>query len=109
MIKNASDCSQTALRHSRSKSLTLDSQTLDSHPGEIMLEAFLQPAGLTQTRFARQLGWTKAWLNELLRGERGGHCRVCIVLAEALVTSSKLWMSLQATYDLDRTAAKRVA
>ena len=42
------------------------------HPGEILLEEFLQPVGMTQTAFAKKLGWTRARLNELIRGKRGG-------------------------------------
>ena len=41
------------------------------HPGEILLEEFLQPAGMMQTAFAKKLGWTRARLNELIRGKRG--------------------------------------
>ena len=40
------------------------------HPGEILLEEFLQPQGLSQAEFARKIGWTKARLNELIRGKR---------------------------------------
>ncbi len=79
------------------------------HPGEILLEEFLQPAGISQAEFARQIGWTKARLNELVRGKRGITAESALDLAEALNTSPKLWMNLQSTYDLDRAAAKRVA
>lgn len=41
------------------------------HPGEILLEEFLQPMEMTQTAFAEQVGWTRARLNELIRGKRG--------------------------------------
>ena len=40
------------------------------HPGEILMEEFLQPAGITQTAFAMKLGWTRARLNELVKGKR---------------------------------------
>lgn len=79
------------------------------HPGEILLEEFLQPAGISQAEFARRIGWTKARLNELVRGKRGITADSALDLSEALGTSPKLWMNLQATYDLDRAAAKRVA
>jgi len=36
------------------------------HPGEMLLEEFLLPAGKTQAAFAREVGWTKARLNELI-------------------------------------------
>lgn len=79
------------------------------HPGEILLEEFLEPAGVSQAAFARQLGWTKARLNELIRGKRGITAESALDLSEALGTSAKLWMNLQSTYDLDRAASKRVA
>ncbi len=77
------------------------------HPGEILLEEFLVPISLSQAEFSRQIGWTKARLNELIRGKRGITAASALDLAEALGTSPKLWMNLQATYDLDRALAAR--
>ncbi|MSQ98550.1 MAG: addiction module antidote protein, HigA family [Xanthomonadales bacterium] len=79
------------------------------HPGEILLEEFLQPKGMSQATFARQIGWTKARLNELIRGKRGITAEAALDLAETLGTSPKLWMNLQATYDLDKAAEARRA
>ena len=79
------------------------------HPGEILLEEFLQPAGISQAAFAHQIGWTKARLNELIRGKRRITADSALDLSEALRTSAKLWMNLQSTYDLDRAASKRAA
>ena len=77
------------------------------HPGAILLEEFLEPAGSTQAAFSAQLGWTRARLNELIRGKRGITAESALDLADALGTSAKLWMNLQATYDLDRAAKNR--
>lgn len=77
------------------------------HPGEILLEEFLDPAGITQTEFAGKLGWTRARLNELIKGKRGVTADAALDLAEALGTSAKLWMNLQATYDLDQAMSRR--
>jgi addiction module HigA family antidote len=77
------------------------------HPGEILLEEFLQPARITQTAFAERLGWTRARLNELIRGKRGITAESALDLAEALGTSAKLWMNLQATFDLDQAMKRR--
>jgi len=80
------------------------------HPGEILLEEFLEPMEVTQAAFAQKLGWTKARLNELIKGKRGITAGAALDLAEVLGTSAKLWMNLQATYDLDKAEkAKRVA
>ena len=78
------------------------------HPGEILLEEFLQPAGITQTAFSEQLGWTRARLNELIKGKRGITAESALDLAEVLGTSPKLWMNLQATWDLDQAMKRRV-
>ena len=77
------------------------------HPGEILLEEFLEPAGITQTAFAEKIGWTRTRLNELIRGKRGVTADAALDLAEALGTSPRLWMNLQATYDLDRAQRRR--
>ncbi len=77
------------------------------HPGEVLLEEFLEPAKISQASFANKLGWTKAKLNELIKGKRGITAETALDLAEALKTSPKLWMNLQATYDLDRVLKDR--
>ena len=79
------------------------------HPGEILLEEFLEPMGMTQTAFAAKVGWTRARLNELIRGKRGVTAESALDLADALGTSPKLWMNLQATYDLDKAQRARSA
>jgi len=77
------------------------------HPGEILLEEFLRPAGMTQSELAHKLGWTRARLNELIKGKRGITADSALDLARALGTSAKLWMNLQATYDLDEATKRR--
>lgn len=79
------------------------------HPGEMLLEEFLEPQGLSQAEFARRIGWTRARLNELIKGKRGITADAALDLADVLGTSAKLWMNLQATYDLARAAAARDA
>lgn len=80
------------------------------HPGEMLLEEFLEPMGVSQAAFASRIGWTRTRLNELIRGKRGVTAGAALDLADALGTSPKLWMNLQATYDLDKAAkARRVA
>jgi addiction module HigA family antidote len=79
------------------------------HPGEMLLEEFLQPAGISQAEFARRVGWTKARLNELIKGKRGVTADAALDLAEVLGTSARLWMNLQATYDLAQAEKRRDA
>jgi addiction module HigA family antidote len=77
------------------------------HPGEILLEEFLKPAGETQAAFAARIRWTRARLNEFIRGKRGVTADAALDLAEVLGTSSKVWMNLQATWDLDVAMRRR--
>lgn len=77
------------------------------HPGEMLLEEFVVPGKMTQTALAQKLGWTHARLNELIKGKRGITADSAIALARVLGTSAKLWMNLQATYDLDKALRKR--
>ena len=79
------------------------------HPGEILLEEFLKPAGIIQMALAKKLDWTRARLNELIKGKRGVTADAALDLAKVLGTSAKLWMNLQATYDLDQAIKRRKA
>lgn len=79
------------------------------HPGEVLLEEFLRPSGTTQLAFAEKIGWTRARLNELIKGKRGITADAALDLATVLGTSARLWMSLQATWDLDQAMKRRKA
>ena len=79
------------------------------HPGEMLVEEFLEPVHMTQVKFAGKLGWTPARLNELIKGKRGITAESALDLAAALGTSAKLWMNLQATFDLDQAEKRRRA
>lgn len=79
------------------------------HPGEMLLEEFLVPSGRSQSAFAREIGWTRARLNEFVKGKRGVTAEAALDLAEVLGTSPRLWMNLQATYDLNEASRKRRA
>lgn len=79
------------------------------HPGEILLEEFLEPMGMSQSAFAEKLNWTKAKLNELIKGKRGITADSALDLAEALGTSPKIWMNFQSTWDLNEAIKSRTA
>ncbi len=70
------------------------------HPGEILSEEFLKPAGVTQGRFAKVLGVSRRSVNELVRGRRSVTAEMAIRLSKVLGTSAELWLGLQADYDL---------
>ena len=79
------------------------------HPGEMLLEEFLRPMGVSQRQFAVKLGWTTARLNELVKGKRGVTADTALDLAKALGTSPEIWMNLQTTWELRRAEARRRA
>ena len=78
-----------------------------SHPGEILLEEFLVPAGMSQVGLAEHLGVPVQRINELVRGKRGITSETAWLLAQALGTSPEFWVNLQAAHDLARTRPKR--
>ncbi len=71
-----------------------------THPGEMLELEFLEPMGISQSKFARHLGWTHAKVNELIRGKRGITPESALCLADALGTSAELWLNLQRDFDL---------
>jgi antitoxin HigA-1 len=70
------------------------------HPGEMLLEEFLKPTGLTQADAARQLGVSLNRLNELVLGKRGITADTALRLAQRFQTTPQFWMHLQADWDL---------
>lgn len=77
------------------------------HPGEILLEEFLNPKGLSQRVFAMKLGWTPAKLNELINGKRGVTADSALDLSKALRTSPEVWLNLQMYFDLAAAEERR--
>ncbi len=78
-------------------------------PGEILLEEFLKPAGLTQIEAARRMGVPLNRLNEIVRGRRAITADTALRLAGLFEVSPEFWMTLQASWDLHqaRLAMKR--
>ena len=72
------------------------------HPGEILLEEFLKPMGMTQAAFAERVGWTRARLNELINGKRGFTSKMALLFEQ--VTEGRypaeFWLLAQMRWDL---------
>ncbi len=77
------------------------------HPGRMLREEFLDPAGVSQRAMARRLGWTVAKLNELINGKRGITADSALDLAAELGTSPEVWLNLQIQFDLRRALMRR--
>ena len=71
------------------------------HPGEVLLEEFLVPMGLSQNRIAREIGVPPRRINEIVHGKRAISADTALRLARYFGTSEAFWMGLQADYDLE--------
>ena len=71
------------------------------HPGEILLEDFLQPLGLSQYRLAKGLSVPPRRINEIVLGKRSVSADTALRLARFFGTSDRFWLNLQTAYDLD--------
>ena len=83
-----------------------------STPGEILVEEFLQPLGMTQKTLAERMGVPVQRVNTLINGKRGVSAETAILLSRVLDTTPEFWMNLQAIHDLwvaERRLRKRAA
>jgi len=71
------------------------------HPGEVLLEDFLKPLGLSRYRLAKALSVPPRRINEIVHGKRGVSADSALRLARFLGTSERFWLNLQNSYDLD--------
>ena len=71
------------------------------HPGEVLLEEFLGPLGLTQYRLAKDVSVPARRINEIVHGNRAVSADTALRLARYFGTSDRFWLNLQAAYDLD--------
>lgn len=73
-------------------------------PGEILLHEFLIPLGISQSEFARHIGWTQPKVNEIVNGKRGITPETAMVFADAFNTTPQFWLNLQLSLDLWKAA-----
>lgn len=73
-----------------------------SHPGEVLLEDFLKPLGMSQYALAKAIDVPQIRISEIIRGTRAISPDTALRLARYLGTSAEFWMGMQATYDLAR-------
>ena len=72
-----------------------------THPGEILLEEFLQPLDMSQRELARRLGVEPRRINELIHGKRSVTADTALRLARLFGTTPTFWLNLQMRYELD--------
>ncbi len=71
------------------------------HPGEVLLEEFLLPLGITQYRLAKETKVPPRRINEIVQRKRSITTDTALRLAKYFNTSPQFWLNLQAHYDLD--------
>jgi addiction module HigA family antidote len=70
-------------------------------PGEVLLEEFLKPMGISQNKLGRDLGVPITRINEIVHGKRAITVDTAMRLARYFGTSPEVWMNLQQRYDLE--------
>jgi addiction module HigA family antidote len=99
---------KTAIAAKSRLSITTDQECVmaklkNIHPGEILLEEFLNPMGISQNALARAINVPPRRINEIVLGKRGITADTALRLSRAFGTSEGFWMGLQADYDLEET------
>ena len=71
------------------------------HPGEILLEEFLEPMGISQYRVAKDTNVPPRRINEIVHGKRAVTADTALRLAAFFGTTAEFWLNLQTLYDLE--------
>lgn len=71
------------------------------HPGEVLLEDFMKPLGLSQYRLAKDIGVTPIRISQIVNGKRAITVDTALRLARYFGTSAAVWLRLQVRYDLE--------
>ena len=73
------------------------------HPGDVLLEDFLKPMGISQYRLAKEMNVYPRKINEIVHGKRAITADTALWLSRYFGTSAELWMNLQTLYELETT------
>ena len=76
------------------------------HPGDVLLEDFMKPLGLSRYRVAKDIGVPALRISQIVRGRRSITADTAMRLARYFGTSAAVWLRLQARYDLEVTEAR---
>jgi antitoxin HigA-1 len=71
------------------------------HPGEVLLEEFLKPLGISQYRLAKDVRVPPRRINDIVHGTRAITADTALRLARYFQTSERFWLNLQTRYDLE--------
>jgi addiction module HigA family antidote len=81
--------------------MTMSEKFAPVHPGEILLEEFLKPMGLSQYALAKDINVPARRINEIVHGDRSISADTALRLSRFFGMSENFWMNLQARYDLE--------
>lgn len=74
---------------------------LPIHPGEILMEEFLKPLGISQYKLAKDISVSPRRINEIVHGKRSISADTALRLSRYFNLSERFWLNLQARYDLE--------
>jgi addiction module HigA family antidote len=83
---------------------TVATKTFAIHPGEILLEEFMKPLGISAYRLAKDLDVPAPRIHDIVRGRRGVTADTALRLERYFQMPAQFWMNLQNDYDLRRAA-----
>ncbi len=72
------------------------------HPGEILMEEFMAPLGITQYRLSKDIGVHPRRINQIVHGDRAVTADTALRLSRYFGTSERFWLNLQTRYDLEK-------
>ena len=79
----------------------MDDNLSPIHPGEVLLEDFMKPLGLSQYRLAHDIGVTPIRISQIVNGQRAITVDTAMRLARYFGTSAAVWLRLQVRYELE--------
>lgn len=71
------------------------------HPGEVLMQEFLEPMGISQYRLAKDISVPARRINEIVHGKRAITADTALRLSRYFGTSERFWMNLQTRYDME--------
>ena len=80
---------------------------IPTHPGEILLEEFLKPMGVTPESFSQHIGEPLQHMNAVIAGKRSVTAEMAWLFSESFGTTPQFWLNLQAAHDLARNRPEK--
>ena len=72
-----------------------------THPGQILLEEFLEPLGVSPVKLAQDIGVTPRRINDILKGRQPITAEIALRLSRYFGLSARFWLNLQSHYDIE--------